>query len=389
MYSFGKGRAGVVLGAAVLLLGVLLFGLLTGLAPAVTTAALATTRYEQTDTRLVYSGTWGTLPGSPYSGSSMKLASTNGTAVTIRFDGTSLAWIASRGRWSGIAPVTLDSSAPVSVDLCNSITLYKQSVWSTGTLSSGPHTVKIEYSGTKGTNATGTAVNIDAVDVTGALIGPRAAITLPLTVATTTTTVPATTTTTTAPATTTTTVAPTTTTTVAPRSTGKVYYVDATSGNDGNNGTSTSTPWKTIAKVNATTFSAGDTILFKRGEVWRGAVHPGRGNGSAGAPITFDAYGTGAKPVWSGSVDLSATGAWTNQGGNIWRSSSLAWAGRQPHLQQRGLHRLEADQHRRRGHSGRLLLRRRRRLRRHVLSRQPRHVLHAHRGRPEDAASWV
>jgi hypothetical protein len=36
------------------------------------------------------------------------------------------------------------------------------------------------------------------------------------------------------------------------------YYVDATNGNDANNGTSESTPWKTIAQVNASTFNPGD-----------------------------------------------------------------------------------------------------------------------------------
>jgi len=44
------------------------------------------------------------------------------------------------------------------------------------------------------------------------------------------------------------------------------YYVYATNGNDRNNGTSPSTPWKTIAKVNASRFQPEDQILFKRGE---------------------------------------------------------------------------------------------------------------------------
>jgi len=42
--------------------------------------------------------------------------------------------------------------------------------------------------------------------------------------------------------------------------------VDATNGNDRNNGTSPSTPWKTIAKVNASRFYPGNQILIKRGE---------------------------------------------------------------------------------------------------------------------------
>ena len=40
------------------------------------------------------------------------------------------------------------------------------------------------------------------------------------------------------------------------------YYVDATNGNDINNGLSEARPWKTIAKVNASSFNPGDQILF-------------------------------------------------------------------------------------------------------------------------------
>ncbi len=45
------------------------------------------------------------------------------------------------------------------------------------------------------------------------------------------------------------------------------YYVDATSGQDNNEGLSDATPWKTIAKVNASRFAPGDQILFKRGRL--------------------------------------------------------------------------------------------------------------------------
>ena len=72
--------------------------------------------------------------------------------------------------------------------------------------------------------------------------------------------------------TTTTTLAPTTTTTVT--STGKTYYVDASGGNDANNGLSSSAAWKTIAKVNGVSLAPGDTVLLKRGEVWREAFRP-------------------------------------------------------------------------------------------------------------------
>jgi len=47
------------------------------------------------------------------------------------------------------------------------------------------------------------------------------------------------------------------------------YHVDATAGNDTNDGLSQAYPWKTIANVNASSFKPGDQILFKRGEDWR------------------------------------------------------------------------------------------------------------------------
>lgn len=80
---------------------------------------------------------------------------------------------------------------------------------------------------------------------------------------------------------------------------GATYYVDSVSGSDSNNGTSTSTPWKTLAKVNGASFSAGDSILFKSGSAWTGTLSPGSSGSSAGR-ITFGKYGTGADPIING-----------------------------------------------------------------------------------------
>jgi len=88
------------------------------------------------------------------------------------------------------------------------------------------------------------------------------------------------------------------------------YYVDATSGSDSAAGTSDSTPWKTISKVNGSSFSAGDSILFKRGETWREQLTV-PSSGSSGNPITFSAYGSGNKPIISGAALLSPGGSWT------------------------------------------------------------------------------
>lgn len=71
------------------------------------------------------------------------------------------------------------------------------------------------------------------------------------------------------------------------------YYV-STSGSDSANGTSTSTPWQTITKVNGFSFAAGDNIYFKSGETWTGTLIPKSGSG--GNYVTYGAYGTGVKP---------------------------------------------------------------------------------------------
>lgn len=84
------------------------------------------------------------------------------------------------------------------------------------------------------------------------------------------------------------------------------YYVDATGGNDSNAGTATNSAWMTISKINTSSFSAGDQILFKSGEVWREQLSV-PSSGSAGNPITFGKYGTGALPNIDGSGSRTRT----------------------------------------------------------------------------------
>lgn len=78
-----------------------------------------------------------------------------------------------------------------------------------------------------------------------------------------------------------------------------VYYVSPT-GNDAHDGKSEATAWRTVAKVNASTFAPGDQVLFARGGEWRESLKPGS-SGAPGKPITFAAYGKGEKPKFWGS----------------------------------------------------------------------------------------
>jgi hypothetical protein len=110
-------------------------------------------------------------------------------------------------------------------------------------------------------------------------------------------------------------------------STGNVYYVD-TAGNDSNNGLSTSTPWKTLAKVTATTFHPGDQILFKAGETWSGTLTL-VGSGSSGLPIIINMYGTGSRPCINGPGTNGSHGLqlWTR---SYWEVNNLEVTNTQP-----------------------------------------------------------
>jgi hypothetical protein len=99
----------------------------------------------------------------------------------------------------------------------------------------------------------------------------------------------------------------------AAATTGTTYYVSASTGSDSNSGTSSSTPWKSLAKVDATTFQPGDTILFKAGDSWTGQLWP-KGSGTSGSSIQINAYGTGAKPQIAGAGTVAdAVKLWNQQ----------------------------------------------------------------------------
>ena len=99
---------------------------------------------------------------------------------------------------------------------------------------------------------------------------------------------------------------------------GTDYYVDNTGGNDNNSGTSPSQAWRSVYKVNISTFSPGDNIYFKRGGIWRDQLKANYA-GSAGAPITYGAYGSGDKPVISAAQLRSG---WAQYSGSVWSLST-------------------------------------------------------------------
>ncbi|MBT0666183.1 hypothetical protein KI809_17870 [Geobacter pelophilus] len=110
---------------------------------------------------------------------------------------------------------------------------------------------------------------------------------------------------------------------------GTLYYV-STAGDDANSGTSASSPWKTIFKLNQTRFVPGDSILFKRGDIWDGEnaapIMPST-SGNAGKPITWGAYGSGPNPVITFASRRNKLTDWTHEGGNIWSTGGVNLGG--------------------------------------------------------------
>jgi len=97
---------------------------------------------------------------------------------------------------------------------------------------------------------------------------------------------------------------------------GRTYYV-SNSGSDTNPGSSTASPWKTVAKVITfePSLAGGDCILFQRGGVWYEQLTISNVHGTQSAPITFGNYGSGNLPVLDGGstrpygiVDGSSSG---------------------------------------------------------------------------------
>ncbi|MFF5075735.1 discoidin domain-containing protein [Actinoplanes sp. NPDC000266] len=80
------------------------------------------------------------------------------------------------------------------------------------------------------------------------------------------------------------------------RTGGRDFYIDSVKGSDKASGRSDKAAWKTLAKVNATTFGPGDRILLKAGSVWQDQQLWPKGSGTSRKPITITAYGSRKAP---------------------------------------------------------------------------------------------
>jgi hypothetical protein len=73
--------------------------------------------------------------------------------------------------------------------------------------------------------------------------------------------------------------------------TGTTYYVSP-SGSDSNLGTSPSSPWRTVKRVNEAALRPGDGVLFQGGSSFSDETLMPANSGAPGSPIVFGSYGS-------------------------------------------------------------------------------------------------
>jgi len=95
-----------------------------------------------------------------------------------------------------------------------------------------------------------------------------------------------------------------------------VPYHVAAAGSDAADGRSPETAWATLDRVNAAELAPGDSVLFRRGDRWRGRLRARSGDETA--PVTYGAYGEGEKPVLMGSVAKNRPEDWVDLGNGVW-----------------------------------------------------------------------
>lgn len=78
----------------------------------------------------------------------------------------------------------------------------------------------------------------------------------------------------------------------------KTYFFDSKTGNDTNSGTSTSVPWKTLAKLSGLSLQGGDSVKFASGATFAGGCTI-ESSGSDENPIVITRYGQGDQPGFS------------------------------------------------------------------------------------------
>jgi hypothetical protein len=127
----------------------------------VTTSTWYPVLTQDSNTSLVYAGTWATSSNASNSGGSVKTASAAGASVSYTFSGRAVSWVTTLGETAGEVQVWVDGVLASTVDTYAAATTYRQVVFGKAWSSYASHTIKLVVVGT----ADRPAVNLDAFEV--------------------------------------------------------------------------------------------------------------------------------------------------------------------------------------------------------------------------------
>src|SRR5207253_10470624 len=122
-------------------------------------------RVEEDIPALLYPGRWYSTVSAAHSGGRAALAMDARARVTIRFNGTGIAWNAYRDEWSGVARVYLDGEEKATIDTYLS-PAGRGVPYSVSGLAFSTHSLAIEVTGTRDESSKASWIWLDSFDVT-------------------------------------------------------------------------------------------------------------------------------------------------------------------------------------------------------------------------------
>ncbi|WP_105033455.1 right-handed parallel beta-helix repeat-containing protein [Cryobacterium aureum] len=121
----------------------------------------ARTVIDSSSAKITYSGSWRSTRNAADRGGSVRFQFSAGSA-SMTFTGTSVAFITRTTQSSGKSTVSIDGKVVATVNAYSARTVHQKTAFSTSTLSSGSHTIKVSRTGKKDARSSGTNSIVDA-----------------------------------------------------------------------------------------------------------------------------------------------------------------------------------------------------------------------------------
>ena len=148
---------------------------LSWISPQEAWAQAVTTRVEENDPSVKYTGIWFSGSRSDLSGGTIVESSDSNGTASLTFNGTEVRWIGFKAPWAGIAEVYLDGILRATVDTYAPTEQAQVLMYTASGLSAGSHTVTIKVTYTWNASSVSAWIVVDAFDVTsgGTGTGPK------------------------------------------------------------------------------------------------------------------------------------------------------------------------------------------------------------------------